>query len=244
MAKKKTGTVEVAQPVQLDAGVLDVKINLISTRITWSDTNVIHTYFDYATGIDYATELKLLLLFIREWEKLGYKVEVLNEAHARKNPRFDAFMAKILTFPSVNGVGPETYEARCYQRHLCGELFGGVFVDHDLFPRELLRIPVTDELTLFEPGCPSMIVGSPSAFGRFVDFILALEDGHFSDQVNGANHGSDMYLSREAKLPVNQMVKQFSEDGWRDAPFWHFSHHSTRNHRPRHEWIPKLMSQI
>lgn len=201
----------------------------------------IHTYFEPCEGIDYESELRLLLLWEKHWSDLGYETVVLNESHARKNPKYDAFMAHILTFPSVNGVGENRYEARCWQRHAAMEMVGGALCDYDVFPTRLTGIPVTDDLTLLERGCPSLISGTKEAFGRFVDFIMALPDGHSYDTVNGQNHASDMYAVRHAKLNENPMVMQFTEPGWASAPFVHFSHASTVNHRPRYKWISRLL---
>jgi hypothetical protein len=201
-----------------------------------STTTTIHTYFE-ATELNYEEEIKLLLAWQHRWESLGYKTRVINEWHARQNPRFEAFSKRIAAIHSINPAG---YETACWYRHCAMEYIGGgAMSDHDVVPSRFEPIPVNDKLTIFEKGVPSLISGSAAAFGVFCQFIIDLKD-----PAGDPGHRSDMTEIRSLPgLVVDSRCVQFGDTDWRAANWTHFSHASTEKHRPRWKHIEPLMAQ-
>lgn len=197
-------------------------------------TNRIHTYFSSCDGIAYEPELRLLILWQQHLADLGYTPVVLNQSHAQANPRYAAYLAKVDTFHSVN---PRDYERACWLRHAAMEqVGGGVLCDYDVFPSRLEAIPVSDKLSIFESGVPSLISGTSKAFGGFCDFLQAM-DGHTD------SHWSDMLAVREFPgMTLDKRCVQFTDTDWMAANFTHFSHSSTEKHRPRHKHILPLLA--
>lgn len=195
----------------------------------------IHTYFE-PTELDYAGELRLLLLWQQKWAALGYEPVVLNESHARSNPRFETFSKRVAEIFSQN---PKGYETACWYRHCAMEAVGGgAMSDHDVFPSRYETIPVRDQLTIFENGVPSLISGTAAAFGAFCDHIQNLKDPE------NPGHRSDMTEIRSLPgLITESRCVQFGDTDWKAANWTHLSHASTHpaGKSPRYKFVREIM---
>lgn len=194
----------------------------------------IYTYFE-ATELNYAEEIRLLLVWLKSWQCLGYEPVIIGEYHARRNPRFETFSKRVVAIETQN---PRGYETACWYRHCAMEqVGGGVMSDHDVIPSRYERLPVSDDLTIFEKGVPSLISGTAKAFGGFCQFVIDLKDPETP------GHRSDMTELRSFPgLVTDSRCVQFTDTDWRAANWTHFSHASTEKHRPRWKHIEPLMA--
>lgn len=199
------------------------------------ETTTIFTYFEPALQ-EYENELQLLVKWIQRWEAKGYRCVVLNESHARTNPRFEAYASKVANFWSQN---PILYERACWYRWVALEqVGGGAMADYDVMPRTLTPIPVTDDFTIFERGVPSLASGTKSAVGKFLDFIMTLPDTKEND------HFSDMLAVRMfPEVKQESLCVQWTDTAWESAPFIHCSHAALipRGKNPRYKFVDEIM---
>lgn len=191
----------------------------------------IHTYFVACAGIDYETELRLVLEWVRWWTAKGYECRILNQKHAESHPLYAEYLRKVDTFPTSN---PREYERASWVRWLAFEQAGaGAQCDYDLFCRDPAdNCPVA--FTVYEKegmivyegyrdnACPSLVTATPEGVRAFIEFVLSLPDGYSPKDVS---HFSDMIAIREFPgLHTIPLVKQFTEPGWTEAPFVHCAH--------------------
>lgn len=208
--------------------------------------NKIYTYLATVEHINVESELKLVLLWMENWRKLGYEPKVLNEHVARQHPYFAEFEKGLEHLPTVN---PPGYERACYMRWLAmAQVGGGLMSDYDVFNYGAL--PPDNEaphgpLVIFDRTAPCLVYGPANAFldqcKRFVAYQMTP-----SDQANGQPHTSDMYIleMQEARADVINMdlVRCYLDPGWDTAQFVHYSNSSMTpaGKRPRYLHIPQL----
>lgn len=217
----------------------------------------IHTYFVACAGIDYETELRLVLEWVRWWTAKGYECRILNQKHAESHPLYAEYLRKVDTFPTVN---PREYERASWVRWLALEQAGGgAQCDYDLFCRHpadngpvAFSVYEKEGMIVYEGyrenACPSLVTATPEGVRRFIEFVLRLPDG-YSPRLPGKDqpmgHFSDMIALREYPgLHTIPLVKQFTEPRFEGTPFVHLSHGSMHPHGkiPRWKFVDEIMA--
>jgi hypothetical protein len=212
----------------------------------------IFTYFESLASLNVEDNLRLVNLWRRHHQALGYTPIVLQEWHARSSPMFQDFDARICALPSINPAG---YDRACYLRWLAmTKTGGGIMMDFDvmLYVKPEALFLLIDQyrgkgLAVLQNFVPSMVMGQELDYSnqckRFADYRPDERDVH-----NGKPHTSDMIiLERQALREPDSftrvdLVKLFGEDGWNDAPAVHYANQAMapKNLLPRWKQIPEL----
>jgi len=173
----------------------------------------------------------LLNLWARSWEKAGYETALLHEKDAKDHPGYKYFEERVSKFPTVN---PPAYERACYMRHMAMANVPGatLLVDYDVIPNprgKPYKFPLPSGIICLEPTrVPCAMFGTQSGFEDICDFLADYDASH-------QRHVSDMTILRKTALPIatpplcvehlcsGRNIENDPGQGWRDAPFIHFS---------------------
>jgi hypothetical protein len=207
----------------------------------------VYTFYGPISDQSPESDIKLMLLWKRAWEKQGFTPIVLNENHASKHDLWQFFKRRIETLPSVN---VPRYEFLCYARWMAmAAMGGGIMTDYDVqiysVPEELTPRRFSDQITLLQSHIPSVVIGSRTAYEdvvkQMLDYKVTEKD---IEEEKKLPHVSDMYMfyRNGIKYEKKEIVKNFGDEGWESAALVHFANSSLRNHqsKPRHEVIPQL----
>lgn len=205
----------------------------------------IYTYHAPVPGINPEHELKLLLLWKRNWEAAGYDPVVLNEHKVQDHALYGPFSVAIDALPNINPAG---YERACFMRWLAmAHVGGGLMADHDVFiyDKEFQFGKAPPKIVSFQRHTPCLVYGSQGAFDKVVNEIMAYQVTE-KDIEEGTQkpHVSDMYMLYRGgvKFTSKEDVKNFGVERWETAPFVHYSNSACKVYRktPRHEHIEKM----
>jgi hypothetical protein len=197
--------------------------------------NVFGYYVDIAS-LDPAGQLKLSIVWRERWSAAGFTPIILSDWHAQQHPFYREYSETISKFPSIN---PPTYSYHCFLRWLAlAQVGGGLMSDLDLVPqcdgKDFLaycdlRVAEHDtEVVCFQGHVPSlMLVPGPVR----LKLCHAFMKPHVVtiDRKPGLPHAEDQFtLQRLIDEKVDwietaELVKNFGDDGWREARFVHFN---------------------
>lgn len=223
----------------------------------------IYTYYTDCQDLPGVDELKLINLWRRGWQLIGWEPVVLKEYHARRHPEFEIYDKAVSALPSVN---PPGYDRACFLRWLALAVAGGGYMaDYDCFPSPGWKMgcfpdifPLTGEqgnrLQIFQSCCPSLVYAwKPTAEA----LCKALRTGSFKPRtINGKPHYSDMYCLEDILLTLecmngnkpfgiqthDDLVTHYGAPGWEKRPYVHFSHQSMADLKgPRWQHIARIL---
>lgn len=228
--------------------------------------NQVTTYYVDVPGLWPAdTQLALLDVWKRSWEKAGWKATVLTEADAKTHPRFDFFNEHFRTKPSEYGVD---YTTACFMRWLATSHFsfgaanGGpvMLTDYDVINYGLE--PWDFDITKMEIYCDDppagVFCGAIAGTGQnFLDMaeIFAAAKPHpvydFVTHSGGFLHQDDLSLLKrmfETKtlMKPEWFVRKhgcalFDYSSWRTSKLVHYGFAmKAAGYWPKHEHIEKL----
>ncbi len=214
----------------------------------------IYSYFGGVPEINPEGELRLITLWRKHHEALGFEPVILNEFIARKHPYFEEYDKAIVAMPSVN---PDGYERACYLRWLAlAQVGGGLMTDYDLFVLPKVGVDqamierglTTARIKVYENVVPCMVTGSAEAYldqcRRFASYVPTK-----CDMFNNRAHTSDMMIlaaqSDAGEFDRVHLVRSWGDTNWKDAPAVHFSNASMgpAGLKPRWKSIPGLLLQ-
>lgn len=209
----------------------------------------IYTYWEPVPGINLEDSYRLLMLWRKNWHAMGFNPVVLKERHAQEHTRFAEIDDRVRKFPTVND--PE-YERHCYLRYLAmAHVGGGVMVDNDVFCYGEYPFPpnmnTTRKLVSLQGHIPSCVYGARGAYEAIIKEIYLYQVSIADVSEAGIPHVSDMYIFlRNKAMPYRSesIVKNFGDEGWKEAPLVHFSNGSMRGLSPRWKHIQQLRNWV
>jgi hypothetical protein len=190
---------------------------------------VINTYFTSIAGMESHSEI--LKLWELSWRRRGWTTRILTVQDAQAHPRYNEFVARVDTYPTVNN---REYERACYIRWLALVSVGGGWMsDTDTinfsFSPQIRKL----DFEIPEPGyCPCLAWLKPRC-SRPVDLIMeygpvakwpaTLQDeasqGHISDMLI---FQYQLQAGMDLGDPDQAVVCEYNEVGWRGFPLTHF----------------------
>jgi hypothetical protein len=195
----------------------------------------VYTYHEPVPGM--ANPSRLLNLWQKTWNEMGYATQILSERDAYSHPGYAYYNERISRFPSVN---PRGYDRACFIRHLAMANTEGkecrILLDYDVVNRDLTPSDASflwhhqPCLTICEPTrVPCCVLGRPEDFEGLCDILCEYDP-------KGERHVSDMTIIRRTNLPCGnacvehlnsgQPIVDHPGDGWKKAPMIHFSNYS------------------
>lgn len=205
----------------------------------------IHGYWTTVPQHNLVDELKLVLLWQRAWQAMGWQTRVLNEHHARQHRFFLEYEAAISKLPSTN---PAPYERACWMRWLAlAQVGGGWMSDFDVMPYADIQAPAGFTGLIMLQSCSPSLVSCPAEIADALCRLFATSKYGSRPQGEGRHdHWSDMYALLDVgdELPIERhdIVKGYGDPGWEFAPAVHYSNSvmAPNGKSPRWQWIPQL----
>ena len=158
----------------------------------------IYSYFDSSTG--FRGQAELIATWQASWQRHGWTPSMLTPRHASRHPRYQEFLAKINTLPTVN---VRAYENACYLRWLALDQVGGGFMcDYDVMNYGLKPYSSKISLDFFHPQyIPAFVYANKAGCKQLINEIIGYQpaEPHVSDMIvimklgfrlNGGKHKS------------------------------------------------------
>ena len=225
-------------------------------------TNQVITYYTPVEGLwSDESQLALIDIWKRSWEKAGWVATVLREADIVSHPRYSFFKEQFDAKPSEYGV---TYTSACFLRWLGAAHFGSLrgfdlmLTDYDVInfgfePQETRP----NEMTIFcdEPPCSvfmGAVLGSPQHFLDMAEiFVAATPDEHDFNHHAQMMHQDDLSMlmrmfDAKTRPKPEWLVKRpgcalFDYQSWRSSKLVHFGYACKQlGYWPKHVWIERL----
>jgi len=153
---------------------------------------VMHTYIEDLNTESGADNARMKVVWSEWWRSQGWTPRILTVADARRHPRYEAILARLLRLPL--GSNPK-YDLACYVRYVAMAAVGGGWMsDFDTIPLEFppSGLPHGGHFTAWESHIPSLLSGSPGEWERMVDLLV-----HTAETEHGnASLFSDMFSLR------------------------------------------------
>jgi hypothetical protein len=205
----------------------------------------IHTFYMHVDGLNWADEIKLILLWKQQWASMGWEPIVLGEYDVLKHPLYPQFRDAIDKLPSVN---PGQYEQSCYLRWLAMSTIGGVMSDYDVFCYDpKWRASTAKGLTVYQNYCPALVSGIRADYLKVVEEIMRYKVLP-EDNYEGKPHISDMYMLAKGFVDFRHehQVKDYTEAGWEESRLVHYCNRSMipSDKYPRYKFVSKLRPNI
>lgn len=225
----------------------------------------IFTFYDDVPELERFSELKLITLWRERWNAKGLEPFVLNMWHAQKHPMYEDLVAAVKDLPSSN---PKNYEFSCFVRWLAlAQVGGGYLMDYDVMPNYVqvpgvsvagrafqsvvdADLPAKHEhIRVYQTPCCPALAYAPKQYAEWLcqSFIEQpdLGDrpqanrGHYSDQY----HLESLVMAKADWVSVRDVVKLWSDIGWKEAPLIHFANAvlGPAKKLPRWRNIPELL---
>jgi len=197
-------------------------------------------------------ELRLTILWREKWKSAGWEPVILSEWQARQHPHFEEYDAAISKLPSCN---PPIYEKFCFYRWIAlAQVGGGWLADYDLFAtpngnplwHRLTGAEMNKVIIMQQPCCPCLVwCSADNAIRLCREFAKGIGNNpqdaraHFSDQYSLER----LVLDGADWIEVRNVVKQYPDEGCKDAPLIHYPNAALgpRNLTPKWRHIPKLL---
>jgi hypothetical protein len=216
----------------------------------------VYTYYQPVPGLWPDSDMQeLLRLWKQNWSRAGWNPIILQEHHARENPRFDFFNEHFRAKPTRFG---EEYTTACAMRWAAVSHFGGgMMVDMDVFnygwePREVTS-GIMQIFANFPPSGIFMgaVLGSAAHYNDFAELYAAWTPDHYDWNTQaGQYHLDDLRLVERmfdgTKEKPEWLVRSpgcalFPNPGWKIAPLCHFAYSMrTAGFWPKWKFIPEL----
>lgn len=199
----------------------------------------IYTYHDYVPELPNSENL--IPIWKQSWSKLGWEPIVLNDSHARLHPKYNEYVERYRSLPTVN---PKGYELACYLRWLAVAAVGGGWMsDSDVINYSLNPISPLPELTIWSYGghiCPCLVSGSADQYTHTAG-VFASWEGPTNDE-GGRPHASDQnILGRVTNIYNNvPLCSQYGSPAWDAFPVVHYPNGAMIGKQPREQYIPSL----
>jgi hypothetical protein len=191
----------------------------------------VFTYFD---DINRPNEVELMKYWKSSWRKHGWTPVILGDADFSSVKGSERFKASVSKLPTIN---TKEYELACYKRWLAMSVRGGLMVDYDVLNYGFtpdMAVKQNGTLVFYEAKIPSAVLGSARQFQRMCNELERYEPCK-EDNIDGKPHVSDMFVVQRLwenngfkHVPV---MKQFGEDGWKDALLVHYPNARTKGNK-------------
>ena len=199
--------------------------------------NTIYTYYEKVDEAQHKASESMLAHWSRSWASRGWNPVVLSQKNAQSHPLFNVFNDRVKTLPTIN---PVAYELACYHRWLAVAQMGGGFMsDYDVINYDYAAHPVTCPLRIHEVHAdlsevtPSLVSGTQAGFERACTAFCSINHENLNYKIDGVMHASDMILLQmmvhSGLYTFTRDVKQYGEDGWKEASLVHYSSRTTAN---------------
>lgn len=219
-------------------------------------TPKVYTFRVVPPDADEAALDELIRLWRRSWRRNGWEPVVLTPDDLGEE--LESYTSAVSRLPSINH---PVRENACYQRWLAvARQGGGWMCDIDLFNygfspghpecEEVMRNAKPNQITCCDMHVPCLVYGSEEAFRDTANrFTLLGRFGAASGQtlrtveMRGQPHTSDMIILEgmgSDEYTQADLVREFQEDGWKEAKLVHYSCGRMRGFKPKGRWIPVI----
>jgi hypothetical protein len=207
--------------------------------------NHVVTYYDPVENLwTHESQIKLIDVWRRSWEKAGWTATVLSQGNVKCHPRFHFFNDHCQAKPTEY---PRVYTVACFMRWLAAAHFGNqhgrdvMMTDYDVinygFPPQEIE---NDEMTIFKDSPPprlfmGSVLGSPQHFTDIMELFVAAKpcELDFIPRIN-MHHQDDLSLllrmfetdsiSKPDWLVVKPGCGLFPHPSWQTSPLVHYGY--------------------